>query len=519
MDLRTDNATEPDTGHPRRRSALAALCAALVVTTLDNTVLNTALPALAGALRASTADLQWINNAYTLVFASLLIPAGSLGARFGQRRALAGGLVVLAAASGAAATAGSAGELIAWRAVMGMASAFVMPATLSIIIVLFGARERARAIAIWSASAGIGIVLGPVTGGLLLNHFAWGSIFYVNVPLIAVVLAAVLALIPALPGRPAGRFDFPGLLLSTAGLASLVDTIVQGPERGWLATRSLVGAGAAGVLLAAFTLWELRTAQPMVDLRMFARRTFTVASVLLAVTFFALFGLLFVYTQYLQLVHAFSPLKAGSGALPFAVAMALAAGTSDRVVARLGTRCTIAAGLTVMAVGLACMSLVTVNTAFVPLALLMAVIGGGMGLIMAPSSTASMAALPREKSPMASAINSVARELGGVLGIAVIGTAVSAAYRSHLLDALPGAPATAVDDLTSAHAAAAGLGPERGAELIRASHQAFTAAMNTGTLICALIALLGAAASLTWLDRSRPPVLKGAPKNPERALG
>lgn len=516
--MRKNTSTGPETGHPRRWSALAALCAALVVTTLDNTVLNTALPALAGALHASTADLQWINNAYTLVFASLLIPAGSLGARFGQRRALTGGLVVLAVASAAAATADSAGQLIAWRAVMGMGAAFVMPATLSIIIALFDGRERARAIAVWSASAGIGIVLGPVTGGLLLEHFAWGSVFYVNIPLIVAVLAAALAVIPALPGHPTGRFDIPGLLLSTAGLAALVDVIVQGPERGWLTPQSLAEAGAAAVLLAAFTVWELRTDQPMIDLRMFTRSGFTVTSALLAVTFFALFGLLFVYTQYLQLVHAYSPLKAGSGALPFALAMAGTAGTSDRVVARLGTRYTIAGGLAVMALGLACMSVATVGTGFVLLALTMAVVGAGMGLIMAPASTASVAALPREKSPMASAMNSVVRELGGVLGIAVIGTVVSAGYRSHLLDALPGAPATAADDLTSAHVAADALAPARASELIHASHQSFTTAMNTGTLVCALIAALGAVAALIWLDRPQPPVPSEVTTNKERVL-
>lgn len=501
--MRTDKPIDPTAGHPRRWPALAVLCAALVVTTLDNTVLNTALPALAGALGASTADLQWINNAYTLVFASLLIPAGSLGARFGQRRALVGGLVVLAVGSAAAATAGSAGQLVAWRAVMGMGAAFVMPATLSIIIALFGPRERGRAIAVWSASAGIGIVLGPVTGGLLLEHFAWGSVFYVNLPLVAGVLAAALAFIPALPGRPTGRFDAPGLLLCTAGLAALVDVIVQGPERGWLTVRSLAEAGAAAALLVAFVWWELRAAQPMVDLRMFKRRTFTVTGALLAVTFFALFGLLFVYTQYLQLVHAYSPLKAGSGALPFAVAMALAASTSDRVVTRLGARHTIAAGLATMAFGLGCMSFATTTTAFFPLALIMAVIGAGMGLIMAPASTASLAALPREKAPMGSAMNSVARELGGVLGIAIVGTVVSADYRSELLGSLPAAPANATDDLTSAHTVAGTLPSDQAGELIHASRTAFTHAMNAGTLLCALIALLGALAALVWLDRPR----------------
>lgn len=348
----TEAAPVPESGHPRRKPALAALCLALVVTTIDNTVLNTALPALAGALSASTADLQWINNAYTLVFAAALITAGSLGARFGHRRALVGGLTVLAAASAAAALSDSTGQLVAFRAVMGLGAAFVMPATLSVIVALFGPRERGRAIAVWSATAGIGIVAGPVTGGLLLDHFAWGSVFWINVPLAAVALTAVLLLVPALPGRRTGRLDVPGLLFSATGLAALVDVIVQGPERGWLTATTAVEAAGAALLLTAFTLWELRTAHPMVDVRLFADRTFSVAGGILGITFFALFGLLFGYTQYLQLVHGFSPFEAGLGALPFALSMAATAGTSDRTATRFGPRNTVAAGLAVMAAGL-----------------------------------------------------------------------------------------------------------------------------------------------------------------------
>ncbi|MFD5193992.1 MFS transporter [Streptomyces sp. NPDC058357] len=494
---------DPESGHPRRRPALAALCLALVVTTIDNTVLNTALPALAEALSASTADLQWINNAYTLVFAAMLITAGSLGARFGHRRALVGGLTVLAVASASAALSGSTGQLIAFRAVMGLGAAFVMPATLSIIVALFGPRERGRAIAVWSATAGIGIVAGPVTGGLLLDHFAWGSVFWINVPLVAVALTAILLLVPALPGLRTGRLDIPGLLLSATGLAALVDVVVQSPERGWLTAATAVEAGAAAVLLAAFARWELRTAHPMVDVRLFADRTFSVASGILGITFFALFGVLFGYTQYLQLVHGFSPFAAGLGALPFALAMAATAATSDRSTARFGPRNTIAAGLAVMAAGLGGLSLVTVGTPFAVLALTMGAVGAGMGLVMAPASTATVAAVPRQKSPMASSVNSVVRELGGALGIAVVGTLVSASYRSQLATTLPGAPSPAAEDLTSAHLLAAELLPDPAGRLVAAADEAFTTAMNHGTQLCALVALLGAVAALVWL-RQRP---------------
>ncbi|MFJ6138727.1 MFS transporter [Kitasatospora sp. NPDC092286] len=492
---------DPDDGHPRRWSALAALCAALVVTTIDNTVLNTALPTLAEALRASTADLQWINNAYTLVFASMLIAAGGLGARIGHRRALVGGLGVFAAGSIAAATTTTVGPLIGYRALMGLGAAFVMPATLSIIVMLFGARQRGKAIAIWAATAGLGIVLGPVTGGLLLDHFAWGSVFWINVPLVAAALVAALALIPALPGRRAGRLDGLGLLLSAGGLVALVDVIVRGPERGRLSATSLVETGAAVALLTAFTLWELRAPHPMVDMRMFANRTFSTACAVLAITFFALFGVLFVYTQYLQLVHGYSPLEAGLGALPFALSMAVAAGTSDRSAARFGHRHTIAAGLATMALGLAGLSLVTTGTPFALLSLTMGVVGAGMGLITAPASASIVAALPREKAPMAASVNSVVRELGGVLGIAVVGTIVSASYRAHLTTALPGAPEAAGHDLTAAHLLATGLPPAQAGRLVAAADEAFTTAMTVATLSCALLALAGAVAALAWLGR------------------
>ncbi|MFD8320452.1 MFS transporter [Kitasatospora purpeofusca] len=502
--MRNEDLPDPESGHPRRRPALAALCLALVVTTIDNTVLNTALPALAEALPASTADLQWINNAYTLVFAAMLITAGSLGSRFGHRRTLTGGLTVLALASSAAALSDSTGQLVAFRALMGLGAAFVMPATLSIIVALFGPRERGRAIAVWSATAGIGIVVGPVTGGLLLDHFAWGSAFWINVPLVALALTSVLLLVPALPGRRTGRLDLPGLLLSAGGLAALVDAVVQGPERGWLTATTLAEAAAAAVLLTAFTLWELRTAHPMVDVRLFADRTFSVAGGILGITFFALFGMLFGYTQYLQLVHGFSPFEAGLGALPFALSMAATAGTSDRTAARFGPRNTVAAGLTVMAAGLGALSLITVTTPYAVLALAMGVVGAGMGLVMAPASTATVAAVPREKAPMASSVNSVVRELGGALGIAVVGTVVSASYRSRLASALPDAPAPAGADLPSAHLVAAGLPPGPADRLVAAANEAFTTALDHGTQLCALVALLGAAAALARLHRQQP---------------
>ncbi|HKT04780.1 MAG TPA: DHA2 family efflux MFS transporter permease subunit, partial [Rugosimonospora sp.] len=479
--------TQPDQGHPRRWAALGALCLSLVVVTLDNTVLNTALPALARALRATTSDLQWITDAYTLVFAALLVTAGGLGARLGLRGAIVGGMVVFAAGSAAAAMSTSSAELIGFRAVMGLGAAFVMPATLAMITQLFPPHERAKAIGVWSATAGVGVLLGPVLGGALLVHFSWGSVFWINVPLIALSLIGVLALVPALPGRATGRLDLLGALLSAAGLTALVDLIVEAPQRGWLSGTSLAEAGAAGALLALFVAWQLRARYPMIDVRVFARRGFAVAAGSLGVTFFALFGALFLFSQYLQLVHGYSALRAGLGAMPFAVAMAATAATSSLVAARLGTRVTVALGLAVMGGALVTLSLATVDTRFPVLAAILGTMGAGMGLVMAPSSEFTMGAVPRERAAMASSINSVVRELGGVLGIAVVGSVASAAYRHDLTAPAPGA----ARDLTSAHVIAAHLPAGPRAELIGAANHAFTSATDTGMRVAAAVAFAG----------------------------
>jgi EmrB/QacA subfamily drug resistance transporter len=414
-------------------------------------------------------------------------------------------MAVFAAGSAGAAMSTSSAELIGFRAVMGVGAAFVMPATLGAIALLFPLRERAKAIAVWSASAGVGVVIGPVLGGALLEHFAWGSAFWINVPLIAVALAGIVALVPPIPGRRGGHVDLLGALLSAAGLAAAVDMIVEAPRRGWTSATSLVEAGTAAVLLAAFVLWELRAREPMIDVRIFARRGFAVATASLGVTFFALFGALFVFSQYLQLVHGYSPLTAGLGAMPFATAMAATSGTSNLLAARLGTRTSIALGLTVVAVALGALSLTTVGTAYAVLAVILAGVGAGMGMIMAPASVATMSAVAREKAGAVSSINSVVRELGGVLGIAVVGSLVAGSYRGRM------AGTAGARDLTSAHLAAAHLPGGLGRTLVASADQAFTVAMDRGMLVCAAVALAGALAALLWLPSRRRVAEAAAP--------
>src|ERR1700729_831954 len=274
-------------GHPRRRQILLVLCLSLLVVVIDNTILNTALPTLARVLPAGTSSLQWIADAYTLCFAALLIPAGGLGGRYGRRTALVGGLAVFALGSAAAAFASGTGMLIAARVVMGLGAAFVMPATLSILNSVFPPRERPQAIAAWSAVAGVGIVIGPTLGGLLLTHFWWGSVFLINVPLVALALAGVLLTVPetAEPGR--GRLDFAGTLMIAGSLVAIVDAVIEAPERGWTAPVTLAELAAGLVALGLFCWWELPTAPPLIALRIFPPRAFTTAAASVTVIFFA----------------------------------------------------------------------------------------------------------------------------------------------------------------------------------------------------------------------------------------
>ena len=482
----------------RRWAALGALCTSLVVVTIDNTILNTAIPTLARELQATTVDLQWITNAYTLAFAALLITAGGLGARFGHRRILLTGLTLFALGSAFAALSHTSMQLIGWRTVMGAAAALVMPATLSLVVSMFAPQERGRAIGIWSATAGLGIAIGPVAGGVLLEHFSWGSVFWINVPLVAGVIAATVFLVPPARGITKGSFDIPGLLLSAGGLALIVDALTQASLRGWSSPVTVLEIVSATALLAGFVWWELRASAPMTDVRIFTSRVFSTSNAILAVTFFALFGVLFTYTQYLQLVRGYGPLVAGVGAVPFAIVMATVASSSDRMVGRFGVRSSIATGLAVMSAGLLVLSIAADRYApFGILAAIMALVGAGMGLVMAPATTTSMSSVAPQQASMASSINSVVRELGGVLGVAVIGTVVATVFRSRFE---PGVD-TSTADPAQIHA-----GAPPASALTDAANQAYTSAMSTGIQICAAVAFVGALAVIALFPAPRRPV-------------
>jgi EmrB/QacA subfamily drug resistance transporter len=494
-------------GHPRRRQILLVLCLSLLVVVIDNTILNTALPTLARVLHAGTSSLQWITDAYTLCFAALLIPAGALGDQFGRKRSLVGGLAAFALGSVAAAVAPGTGMLILARVVMGLAAAFVMPATLSILNAVFPPAERPQAIAAWSAVAGVGVVIGPTLGGLLLSSFWWGSVFLINVPLVAVALAGVIWLVPETAQPDGRRFDIPGILLVAGALVAVVDAIIEAPDRGWAAPATLAELAGGLAALAIFVWWELCTKNPLIDLRIFASRAFTTAAASVTVIFFTLFGSLFLLTQYLQLVQGYSALSAGLRALPFAGAMALTSPLSPAAARRLGSRLVVAGGLALMGLGLLDLSAAGVRTSYPVLALAVAIMGAGMGLVMATASTIIMTAVPAHQAGAGSAVNDTIREVGGALGVAIIGSLSAAAYRSRLGDLLaahhvPG-PVThlAASSVAAADAVGGQVGGHPGAQIVSAAHDAFVSSMGLGIRVAAAVALASAVAAVFALPR------------------
>jgi EmrB/QacA subfamily drug resistance transporter len=508
-------------GHPRRRQILLVLCLSLLIVVIDNTILNTALPTLARVLHAGTSSLQWITDAYTLCFAALLIPAGALGDRYGRRRSLLGGLAVFALGSAIAAFAPGTGMLIAARVIMGVGAAFVMPATLSILNSVFPPKERPQAIAAWSAVAGVGIVIGPTLGGLLLTHFWWGSVFLINVPLVAVALAGVMLTVPETAEPGGHRLDLLGTVLVGGALFVIVDAIIEAPDRGWTGTVTLAEIAAGLVALSVFAWWELRIANPLVDLRIFASRAFSAAAASVTVVFFALFGSLFVLTQYLQLVHGYSPLSAGLRALPFALAMAAMSPLSPVLATRFGTRLVIPAGMALMGLGLLDLSTAGVHTSYPPIALAVAIMGAGMGMVMAPASTIIMTTVPAHQAGAGSAINDTIREVGGALGIAIVGSLAAAVYRSRLTHLLAArhAPGLVVHTATSSVAAANVVGQQvggtSGSELVSAAHIAFVNAMAIGVRVAAAAALVSAVAAVFALPRPGKPAVAVAPQPTE----
>jgi EmrB/QacA subfamily drug resistance transporter len=486
--------------YARRWWTLGVLCLSLLMIVVANASLNVALPTLVRDLHASSSALQWIVDAYSLVFAGLLLTAGSLGDRYGRRLALNGGLVVFGLASGVAAFSSSSAALIAARAVMGVGAAFIMPATLSILAHVFPPAERPRAIAIWAGFAGVGVAFGGVVSGWLLQHFWWGSIFLTNVAVVVVALGAGLFLVPTSKEKGHTALDPFGAVLSIAGLGTLVYTIIEAPDRGWLSPTTLATFAVAVVILLGFVGWELRAREPMLDLRFFRSPRFTAATTAITLVFFVMFGTFFVIAQYLQSVRGYTPLGAGVRMLPFAAVYMLSATRSARLVERFGQRSVVSIGLTVIAAGLALMSRSDVHTSYALFAASLAVIAFGMGMTTAPSTGAIMRALPLHKAGVGSAVNDTTRELGGALGVAVFGSIVASRFHASLTGSVSSLPAAASRSLGAALQRAATLPSPRSSALANAARHAYVHAFDLSLLIAVVVALV-AASLISWLLR------------------
>jgi EmrB/QacA subfamily drug resistance transporter len=470
------------TSSPRRWWALVAIVLSLLTIGFDSTILNVALPTLATALDAGNGELQWLVDAYILVFAGLLLPMGALGDRYGRKRLLLLGLALFGGASVLAAYADDAAQVIAARAVMGIGAAVLTPITLAVLPVLFSPQERGKAIAVTTMGMGIGLPLGPIVGGYLLEHYWWGSIFLINVPVAVIAMIAVAVLVPESRAAHPKRIDVPGALLSTIGLILLVYGVIEAPARGWtdVAVLGTVLGGLA--LLVAFVLVERRTREPMIELRLFGRPRFGWGTAAGTVASFALFGLLFVLPQYLQAVLGHDALGVGLRLLPLIGGLFVGAPLGERVAHLLGTKLPVAGGLTIGAVGLVTGSFTTVPSAYLFVAGWLAVTGFGIGVALAPAMDAVMGELPRDEAGSGTAVTMTLRQVGGALGVALLGSLIAAAYHRGLG---PGVSGPARDSVAAAVATG-------DAGLTLAARSAYVDAMRIVLLVCGGIALAGA---------------------------
>jgi EmrB/QacA subfamily drug resistance transporter len=435
----------------RRRSRagliLVALCSAALIINIDVTIVNVTLPSLVRQLGATTTNLQWVIDAYSLVFASLILAAGSLSDRFGRKGILLAGLAVFALGSFAGSFASTPDQLIAARAFMGVGAAAIFPSTLSLIANIFTERaERARAIGLWGATTGVGVAIGPIVGGWLLGHFWWGSVFLFMVPVAAVVGLLIGLAVPTSRDPSTPPLDWRGLLLSTAGMGLIILSIIQAPTWGWVSARTIGFAAVGLAVMAVFVAVELRTARPMLDVGLFQNPRFTAASGSIMIAFFTLAGFTFLVSQYFQFVRGYTPLGTGVRILPVAISIAVAAVVGTKLAVQIGNKAVVATGLFAFGLALFWISAsASVSASYLVLAATMILGGGGLGLITAPATEAIMGVVPKEKAGVGSAVNDATRLFGATLGVAVIGSIAASLYANRLATSLPsGLPPQAV---------------------------------------------------------------------------
>jgi EmrB/QacA subfamily drug resistance transporter len=464
----------------------AVVCTALGAVSAAMASLNVAIPDLVRSTHASQTQLEWIIDAYLLVFSVLLLPAGALGDRYGRRRALIGGLVVFGTASAAAMAVTSANELIFLRGVIGLGAALVMPATLSTITGTFPPAERTKAVGVWAAVAGGSAIVGLLASGILLQCFSWQAAFAINVVLAAIALAGTVRFVPESSQPDAPALDKGGALLATIGLVALVFSIIEAPDAGWLSARTLAGIAAGATAVAGFVLYEYRQRHPLLDPRLFSDRKLSAGSLSISIQFFAFFGFTFVSLQYLEGVRGYSPLLSALAVLPLSATMMPAARLTSGLASRFGARAVCVTGLVLVAAGLAIISRVGTDTSYLLILAGLIPLGVGMGSAMTPATAAITEALPQAQQGVGSALNDLSREVGGALGTAVIGSIVTAGYRSNLT--LPDAPAHVINQARASFAVAIHAGGSTGAH----ARDAFVDGIHTGLLCAAAAAILAA---------------------------
>lgn len=495
----------PEAVYEKRWYILGVLCLSLLVVMIGNTSLNVALPVLSQELRASNSQLQWLVDSYSLVFAGFLFTAGAIGDRYGRKGIMQAGLVLFGLASAAAAfMVHSADALIAVRAVMGLAGAMIMPATLSILINVFPTKERARAVGIWAGISGAGIALGPLLTGYILQHFTWHAVFLINIPIILIALVSGAILVPRTSDPSHTNLDPVGAGLSIVGLVSVVYALIEAPGNGWLSPETLLIGGFGLLTMALFVLWELRKKdQAMLDVRLFKIPAFGISSLTLTLVFFALMGAFFSFSQLLQLVYGYSPFESAVRMLPIAFTMMIASPLSAKLVEKFGKRKVVATGMLLVAAGMFLVSLVGVTTPYVWLALSMVVMAAGMAVAMSPTTDLLMSAVPRNRAGMGSAMNDTTRELGASLGIAVLGSLLASQYTSKIAPAVSALPSTARDiaeqSLAGAMAVGRQIGGPAGLAIVKAAKESFMSGLSFSLVVGAAIVAVAAVVAFVGL--------------------
>ncbi|MEU5863930.1 MULTISPECIES: MFS transporter [unclassified Nonomuraea] len=509
---------DPNAGHPRRWGILGVLVFSLLAVVLDNTILNVAMKTIADprvGLGATQGQLEWAINSYTLVFAGLLFTFGVIGDRTGRKRMLFIGMALFGLASLASAYSQDPMQLIFARAAMGIGGAAIMPATLAIISNVFPPGERGKAIGIWAGGVGLAVAIGPITGGLLIEHFWWGSVFLVNVPIVVISMILIGVVVPESRDPKPSKLDPVGVVLSIIGLVALVYGIIRGGDLGTLASAEVIVPTLLGlVVLGVFVWWERRIDNPVFDVRNFSNVRFSSAIGMMGIVFFAMMGGMFFLTFYLQIVLGFSPIQAGALMIPFAAAQLIFAPLSQRVHQLFGAKLSATVSMLVVTAALGSYALMDVDTPVVLIEIIFFVQGAAMANIMPPATTAIMEALPREKAGVGSAMSNTVRQVAGALGVAVLGSVLSSSYRGEIASALPaGAPHAAGESIMATTAFARQLG-EHGQALIKPAFTAFVDGMHVTAMVSAVIALVGVAVVAKWMPGKARPVQQAEQKEP-----